>query len=139
MDKQEFLLARQCFENAKLPVERDIAEAYLRLETAEDASGYSAAAEVFEACATKTSSVRAKKLYLTSATCYHRAGNFKASAMAYGEAREFIKCAEQYCKANMLEEARQVVLCHRNDVSDDIVKQIFLHFFYNERPYDILF
>ncbi|RPD59351.1 hypothetical protein L226DRAFT_617323 [Lentinus tigrinus ALCF2SS1-7] len=134
MDSREFSLAQQCFENADLPSESEIAKAYLLQETADGASAFSAAASAFGACAKKTSGEQAKKLFLASAACHYRARNFKASAEACCQAGEFSKCAELYRKARMMEEARQTVLCHRPDVSDVVFEKICMHFFdINER------
>ncbi|TBU42439.1 hypothetical protein BD309DRAFT_866302 [Dichomitus squalens] len=129
MDKQNYEQAKYCFEQAGFRREGDIAQAYLDQEAAVTVEQFRKAAQSFKSCADLCFGVAEhEQLLIASAICYSRAGAFAESAALYYTARAYTRCAQQYIKASMMDEARQVILRHRNEINAYVLRKVCVHF-----------
>ncbi|PIL29941.1 hypothetical protein GSI_07852 [Ganoderma sinense ZZ0214-1] len=131
MDKQNFDQAKYAFGRAGPGFEREskIAQAYIDREVAITEEEFRAAASSFERCAMSSEGMPDhRELALSAAACYTRARAFTESARLYHSVCEYTKCTRQYIRATMMERARQVVLEHKNDVDELVVKRVCVYF-----------
>lgn len=132
MDKGEYDLAEDCFRNAGLQWECNIAHAFRLREDANTQHRWMYAAEAFKACADDPSgkiSPKRNELILAAARCYYRAREFYRSGELYGLAHDYGRSAEQFCNGHFMEDAHRVILLNRTQVSRRVFERVCLHFF----------
>ncbi|KAI1785405.1 hypothetical protein LXA43DRAFT_132191 [Ganoderma leucocontextum] len=142
MDKQNFEQAEYAFQRAGRERERRIAHAHLDCEVAVTEEQFQTVALSFEGCATLSLDMPDhKELVVFAAVCYSRARAFTNSARLYYSVSEYTKCTQQYCKASMMEDARKVILEHKNDIDEFVVKRVCVYFLDRReyRPVEELF
>ena len=69
-----------------------------------------------------------KELIVSAAVCYSRARAFTYSARLYHSVCEYTKCTRQYIRGSEMEDARRVVLEHKDDIDESAVKDVCQHF-----------
>ncbi|KAI0757655.1 hypothetical protein C8Q80DRAFT_1341060 [Daedaleopsis nitida] len=134
MDKEQYQLAFQCFEQADMPTEREVAHAYILRETAETPEQYLIAARKFEQALSASTSSGNHALRIACAMCYACAGDSEASAAMYCQAGDFKNAVRQYCKVPMMELARDLVIQYgQREVRSSDFNRICLYFLRNKR------
>ncbi|KAG8980866.1 hypothetical protein FRB93_008909 [Tulasnella sp. JGI-2019a] len=123
-----------CFERAGMPLEMAITKAYISRENARTlltrdatrSSAMVAAAAAFESAAALSAETPAqqRKLFQAAAECLVEAGQRVQAAKIYYKAEAFTDSAIQYRKANLFDEAIEVVQSHRSQMDPVVANEI---------------
>ncbi|KAI0079047.1 hypothetical protein K474DRAFT_723989 [Panus rudis PR-1116 ss-1] len=144
-DNRRYMQAMHCYERAAMSREKDVAHAYYlreqarsipasRANTAPRASAFMTAANAFinSAKASRTA-LESRAYYRIAAECFAEAGNDRQAAEAYLSAQEYTRSAQFYRKADLFDDAVQVVETHRSDIApadaDAILEIAKLYYF----------
>ena len=145
-DSGQFSDAMDCFERAGMTFEKSVAWAYhLRQEAINTPrSGvielrkrkFMKAAEEFFKCADLWS--HQKRYYRISAECFVEAHAYKQAALTYKLAQNFTEAARNFRKANMFDEAIELVRTRKQEVDPNVATSIIgasrLYYIRNEEP-----
>lgn len=134
-ERKRYIQARHCYERAKMPLEKGIANAYFLREEARKRptdtpqrskareQAFSLAANAFLSCA--EGAEKAKIQYFrTAGDCFEASREGSRAAEAYHLAGDFTRAVQLYRKLGKFDEAIHVINLHRSQVTPTVVQEV---------------